>query len=269
LKQTPKEIIEQIKEAKKDHEALPTGFEGLDKNLDGGFFKKELIVIGAHTGIGKSQIAGQIFHHITNQGYKSAYFSLEISNEMLISRLIGSISNIKPTIVRYGWLQQDQQDQKIEAEAELVSIGEFMNFYDSVYELKDLVKEITENKYEFVVIDFIQNVMDLSVTDEYSRLTKVSLTLQKMAKELNCCVLVLSQLSNQSAREGAKSKVLEYKGSGAIATVCDLGFFLDRDINGNDTDNVVSLRLRKNRRGVAGVESLLRYKQPGGRLDEQ
>lgn len=266
-----REILDLIEKQKQNHEAMATGFNKLDKPLsdgrcllDGGFFKKELIVLGAHTGIGKSLIAGQMFYRIAQQGFKSAYFSLEISNEMVLSRIVGAIANIKPTKIRFGWLGTEEIDKKISAESKILALGSLVDFYDDVYEMAKIDQIIRENDYEFVVIDFIQNIID-PVADEYSRLTKVSLALQKLAKDKNCCILALSQLSNRQAKDGAKSSTVEFKGSGAIAMVCDLGFIMER----KPGQNLNTLTVKKNRRGISGEFIELEYQEPGGWLNEK
>lgn len=267
--QSTREILDQIKVNRKKHEAMQTGFSDVDYFLDGGFFKKELIVIGAHTGAGKSQIAGQLFYNIARQGFNCAYFSLEISNEMVLSRMIGAICNIKPTKLRFGNLTPDEENAKLRAEADILSIHNGVSYYDDVYTLEDIEKEITKNNFDLVIIDFIQNVF-VNLPTEYTRLSKVALSLQNLAKKKDCCILALSQLSNSSAKEGATSKILEYKGSGAIATVCDLGFFLERerlDYSQALTTKVhpITLTLKKNRRGTS-YEFELFYQHPGGRI---
>lgn len=253
------EIDKSLEENKKNIEVLPTGLGNLDAFLDGGFIKKELVVLGGKTGGGKSLFGATIFQNVASAGYKSAYFSLEISNEMLLSRLIGAKSNLSPTKVMISKLSEEEQAKKNEAKAEIGVYEEFMYFYDDVYSLHDIEKEIFENKYDFVVIDFIQNVMVKG--EEYERLSLIALSLQKFAKKTNCCILALSQLSNQLVRE-RKKDLVEYKGSGSIGTVCDLGFFIE------DTDlpNSYILRLRKNRRGVSGQFFEFTLQVPGGRI---
>lgn len=269
MRQTPKQVIEQIRAQKDSHEVIPTGFVKLDAFLDGGFFLKELVVVGAHTGIGKSQIAGQILLTAASDGFKCAYFSLEISNEMVLSRMIGAIANIKPTQIRFGNLTPEEYSQRLEIESEVVSLGELLSLYDDCYELDNLVQEIKQNKYDLVIIDFIQNIMD-KVTDEYSRMTKVALTLQKLAKETGSCIVVLSQLSNTAAKDGIRSKTIEYKGSGGIAMVADLGIILERPQNENYTQSDgIELTIKKNRRGLSGVTFRLGYSLPGGLLYEK
>src|SRR3990167_10979438 len=102
------EIIEEIHQAKAEIEFLPTGFRKLDEFLDGGFMRKELIILGGYTGLGKSFFAGTLFYNIAKAGFDSAYFSLEISNAMVLSRLVGAQTNIKPTRLIAGFLTPDE-----------------------------------------------------------------------------------------------------------------------------------------------------------------
>lgn len=270
MKQSTRDVLEQIKVESGDHEVLQTGLKKFDQTLDGGFFSKEVIILGAHTGVGKSQLAGQIMLNIVYQGFKSAYFSLEISNEMILSRLLGIITNIKPTMLRFTPLSEYEIKKKQEAEIELISKGDLFNFYDNCYKIEEIVKEIKDNKYEFVVVDFIQNI--ISNADEYTRLSNAAITLQKTAKEASCTILILSQLSNTAAKDGSRSKTLEYKGSGSIAMVADLGLFLERQ--GDDDgefipDGNTVLTIKKNRRGYSGSSFVLGFTEPGGKIYEK
>ena len=264
------ELLRKIEEDKKSVEFLPIGFHKIDNDLDGGFLKKEIIILGAATGIGKSIFAGQIFYNLANAGFKCGYFSLEISSEMIVSRLVGQLANIKPARIMNGNLYPEEHDIKAKAKAEVILNDETMDFYDDLYLLEEIKKEIIKNTYEFIVIDFIQNILLKGNMDEYSRLSYISVQLQKIAKETNCCIMVLSQLSNKVGREG--SKTTEYKGSGAIAMIADLGFFLERgdpilDHNGIPSGNQpVRLYLRKNRRGISGLYWDLVFTHPGGMI---
>lgn len=261
------DILQTMEANTKNLEFLPTGFHLLDNFLDGGFMRKELVILGGHTGIGKSYLAGQIFYNIAAKGFNSAYFSLEISNEMVVSRLVGQLANIKPTRIYAGLLNVEEYDQKSRAKAKVCMYDETMSFYDDIYLFSELEREIRTNKYEFIVIDFIQNILLTNNMDEYSRLSYISLALQKLAKETNCCMLILSQLSNRVAKDG--SKIVEYKGSGGIATVCDLGFFIERDETQVHGINEVRLNLRKNRRGTSGTAFAFTFTSPGGLLSER
>jgi len=267
------EILQSIEQNKKNLEFLPTGFIALDTFLDGGFLRKEMIVIGAFTGIGKSVFGGQILYQIASKGFKTAYFSLEISGELLVARLVGQLCNIKPTRIIAGLLKPDEFDRKGEAKAKVAMYDADMDFYDDIYLLEDLEKTIRENEYEFIVIDFIQNIQLKRNLDEYARLSYIAIELQKLAKEMNCCILVLSQISNKVAKDGSKD--LEYKGSGSIAMVADLCFMIQRDqVQALDTEGnpvgkqLVKLTVLKNRRGISGHTYSFVYEHPGGLIYE-
>lgn len=258
------EIFNKLETNKKTLEFLQTGIGLIDDFLDGGFLRKELIVLGGHSGSGKSYLAGTFFLNIAKQGFKSAYFSLEISNEMVVSRLVGALANIKPIRIMTGNLNEWENERKIKAKAELSVNESYMNFYDNDYQLAKIYEEIKVNKYEFVVIDFIQNVVAQG-EDEYSRLSYTALELQRIAKEQDCCILVLSQLSNQMAREKQDSPFLEYKGSGSIATVCDIGIVISRGESLGENNELLVV-IRKNRRGVSGVPLGVTFTNPGGMI---
>lgn len=261
-----KEVYDLIESKKDQMEFLATGFPSVDRDLDGGFMKKELIVIGGFTGMGKSCMAGQLFWNIAKQGFKSAYISLEISNEMVLSRLTGSLANLKPTLLT----TKEQTNQELEAKrdsmAQILVYDDYLHMFDLIYELQEIERVVRDGHFEFVVIDFIQNIMTRG-GDEYTRLSDVSLRLQRLAKETNCCILVLSQLSNSVGRDGVASKQIEYKGSGNIATVCDLGFVMERGELRSDYQ-AVTLNLKKNRRGPSEMYYHLGFKSPGGMIYE-
>lgn len=188
---------------------------------------------------------------------------------MVVSRLLGSVANVKPTHILMGKLFADEQVNTISAKADLEILNQNLYFYDDIYELEPLLAEIRKNNYEFIIVDFIQNVLTKE-ENEYARLSKIALELQKIAKEINGTVLTLSQLSNAVAKEGMTGKNLQYKGSGSIATVCDLGFFIEREDKewNPNSDNPLKLTLHKNRRGGSGIEFHLFFKVPGGKIYE-
>lgn len=266
-----KEIIKKLNEGKKSIEFIETKFKSLDNFLDGGFMRKELVIIGAFTGLGKSYIAGQIALAAAEQEFKTAYFSLEISASMVVARLLGAIAKIKPMRLMFGSITEEENKRKIEAEAYLEILEDRLHIYDDVYELLKIEEYIKANKYDFVVIDFIQNVFARG-NDEYSKLSFVALQLQKIAKENNCCILILSQLSNAVAKDKNQT-IPEYKGSGSIATVCDLGFYMSRDevLEKDGVSNLIYLKLIKNRRGMAKIDPpfYLEFNREGGFIYEK
>lgn len=258
------QVLSDIEENKKNLEVIPTGLIQLDMDLEGGFFKKELIIIGGKTGGGKSLMAGTLFYNIAKQGFKSAYFSLEISSEMIVSRLLGANANLSPSRIMIKELEGNDADTRDDAQAKVSVYEEFMYFYDDMYQYADIEKEIKNNNYDFIIIDFIQNILYRG--EEYERLSSIALALQRLAKSSNTCIVAVSQLSNQMTRDtDKKTDLLEYKGSGAIGHAADLGFFIE---GGRAGEGSFSMRLRKNRRGISGVSYSYMIKSPGGAVVE-
>ena len=255
------EIFDSIESRKKNVEFLPTGFLELDIALDGGFLRREMIIIGGRTGSGKSFVSGTIFHNIAKQGFKSAYFSLEISNEMVVSRLIGAEADIQPTAVMMKEMEQKVADKVRDSKARVSVHEEFMHFYDDLWTFDAIKKAIIENKYDFVVVDFIQNIT-VKGREEYERLSYLAHAFQQLAKESDCCILIVSQLSNSIAKD-RRTDVIEFKGSGEIGIVSDLAFYIE---NGKRGAGTFDLHLRKNRRGITGTAFPFSLVYPSGRV---
>ena len=263
-------ILKQIREAKL--EFIPTGFLKMDKELDGGFLRRELVVIGGSSGVGKSFLASQLILNVAGAGFKCLYLSLEISNQTIVSRMLGSLSAIKPARIVGGLITLEEHKRKLGAEAELLSREGLIDIYDDIYELDKIVEMVRKTKADFVVIDFIQNIISRGER-EYERVSMVALELQRLAKSTDSCILVLSQLSNRVAREGGEAPALEYKGAGTIAQVCDLGFWLWREKVEDYTQlreqERLMLTLRKNRRGFSLRPFYLEMRLPGGEISEE
>lgn len=266
------QVIDLIKQNRGTHEFIPTGFPILDRNLDGGFLRKEMVVIGGSTGAGKSYLAIHLAMQAANAGFKVGYFSLEISNELVVARMIGMKAGIKASHILYGLADEGDIELK-KAQTFVVGLSDLFNVNDNIYDLALLEKDMRQEKYEYIVVDFVQNIMGTHA-DTYERLSFISLHLQRLAKQLNCCVVLLSQLSNEVSRDDIESRVLEFKGSGSIATVADLAFFLaqkkvDPELDLGSPVQEYTLKLAKNRRGPSNKFTELRVRWPGGTFYEQ
>jgi len=267
-KDNPK-VYQEMEERKKGMEFIATGLDRFDQLLDGGFLRKEMVVIGGVSGSGKSYIAGEMFYSSARQGFRSAYFSLEISSQMVQSRILGSLSDIKPINILTGRVSELEWEKQENARRSVWVHNADMWYYDDVYRLEEMDQEIKAHRYEFVVIDFIQNMI-ANERDEYARLSSLAIAIQRMAKVHDCCILVVSQLSNDKANKiYHEDEVLSYKGSGSIATACDLGLVVlrEKDEQGFIQDRF-RIVVRKNRRGISNKFVSYSFLQPGGKILE-
>jgi len=270
-------ILDVLKEIKKKHsesEFIPLGLPKLDALFDGGFLRQELVVIGGPTGSGKSFLACHLGKVASAAGFNTAIYSLEISSRTVVARIIGSEAEVKAAKILSGKMSEEEKERVKEATATVLARHSLLEVFDDKYTLKDIFADIKKRGVEVAIIDFIQNIIH-PISDQYERLSRVSLEIQKMAKSLNVAMVVFSQLSNLMVREGAETTRLEYKGSGTIAQVADIGMVLFRE--GEIEDLAVNLppiqhfilSVRKNRRGPSWQNVRLVMKFPGGSVYEE
>lgn len=256
-------VLYDLEHKKFGEDILPTGFKKMDAFLDGGFARKEVIILGGDTGIGKSFFAGQIALYMGLHEQRVGYFSLEISNHMVVARMVGQVANAKANLILRNELGVATSEAVVEAKSKILFGAKEMALYDDLYALEEIEREIEKMRLDFVVIDFVQNMIHQGL--EYERLTEISKRLQKHAKKTDCCILILSQLSNTVADSKETDKKPRFKGSGQIGIIADQAFFLERN---ELDDTLVNLFLSKNRRGESKKVFELKLKIPGMKFTE-
>lgn len=229
-----------------------TGFKFLDETIYG-FLKTHFWIVGGYTSHGKTALMVQLIINALqyNSNIKTAIFSTEMSAESILLRLMANRTAI-PSLAIFRGKFNPETDKMIEGAFEYFYKKNIW-IYDDVYTFKgieDRCKAIrTISQLDVVFVDFLQNMQGEGSI--YDRMSVIPVQLQKMAKELNTCVVAMSQVSNEAAR--SDSKVIGYKGAGEIAAACDLGLWLERD---RDDKELLLCSIRKNRHGPTGKKSL-------------
>lgn len=251
---------------------IKTGFQKIDDKYLG-ICPKELWVLGAYTGSGKTYFALQLSLNIAKQHKRILYFSLEMPSEALIARIWGNIAGIDSTRLEYGLLKPNEFQNKNNSLPELLSLDDYLFMKDNVYSITGMKNEINDliranKKPDVVIVDFIQNIQ--SEKDEYTKLSESTVELQQFAKQVNCSFFVCSQVSNEEARSGTNSKIIGYKGSGGIAAATDMGLWLEKTVDYEIANSFidVDLYVRKARRGP-NCKLPLTIVFPGGKVKER
>ena len=226
----------------------PTGLNALDALL-WGLHKKELLIMGARTSQGKSSLAFQLALHLASIGQKVAYFSLEMSKEQLVERMIAYHARINSRAIKHGLAQKQIENSASSLRAYsrnltlLIDEGGFT--FEEIVDICELVP------FDFVFIDYIQMVSvkgyksKLEAIDEYVRKFK------ELAKTMNFGGVIVSQVN----REGVKDMGLHHlKGSGTLEEHPDTVLLLDWDWE-KDT---YTIRVDKQRHGECG-DAEVRY----------
>lgn len=246
---------------------LPTGLPDLDRNILG-LNKGELILIAARPGMGKTSIALNIAMHVAKNIDKTvAVFSLEMSREQLVSRLLAGEGLVPSQNMLTGQLNTEEW-RRIAAAAQVLSATDMRIDDNPMLSVSDMNAQCRRvNNLGLIVIDYLQ-LMQSAGGDSRSYagenrqqvVSDISRMLKIMAKELNVPVICLSQLSRASEGRPNKRPVLsDLRESGAIEQDADvvIGLYRDGYYNAeSDNPNLAEAIILKNRKGQTGTVNL-------------
>jgi len=243
---------------------VPTGFTDLDYKT-AGFQNSDLILIAARPAMGKTSFALNIAQYAAiHEKIPVAIFSLEMSKEQLVNRILCSEVMINSQKMRVGKL--DDSDWQKMAKA-LGPLSEAPIFIDdtpgaSVMELRAKCRRLKlEKNLGLIVIDYLQLMQGRGrAENRQQEVAEISRSLKILAKEINVPVITLSQLSRApESRSDHRPMLSDLRESGAIEQDADMVLFLYRDDYYNpDTDkqNIAEVIIAKNRHGPTGVVEL-------------
>jgi replicative DNA helicase len=251
---------------------LPTGYMDLDDRTLG-FQEGNLIILAARPSVGKSAFAINLAYNIAEKNKHVAFFSLEMSAEQIVTRLLSTVSSINNQALQSGNINSRQWRQ-VEHAATLLSR---MNIYfddastSNVGEVYTKCRQLKqEGNLDFVVIDYLQL---LTGTGNYAgnrvvEVSEISRRLKNLARDLGVPVLALSQLSrNVEQRTDKRPNMADLRESGSIEQDADIVMFMYRDDYYNPetttTPNIVEVSIAKNRSGATGKFDLLFVKDYG------
>jgi replicative DNA helicase len=231
---------------------VPTGFPDLDETL-AGMQDSNLIILAARPGVGKTALALNIglfaaFKHKMPVGF----FSLEMSKEELMDRLLVSQAEIDAWKMKTGRLDEDEFSRLSDAMGQLYETPLFIDDTPgmSILEMRTKARRLqAEHGLKLVVVDYLQLAKPTrNLDNRVQEVSEISQGLKNLARELKVPVLALSQLSRQVESRGIKKPQLaDLRESGAIEQDADVVMFLWRE-NDEDLENM-SLDIAKHRNG--------------------
>lgn len=258
------EKLEQLSLSKKDITGLSTGFRDLDK-YTAGLQKGTLVLIAARPAMGKTSLALNIAQNVALSGKTVAFFSLEMSKEELVSRIISSCADIDSQRARIG----DLLDTDWEKLAESIGpISRAKMYIDdtagiTISEIKSRARKLKkEHGLDIIFIDYLQIMSSNSRSENRQQvISEISRELKILSKELEVPVIALSQLSRASEqRTGNHRPILsDLRESGAIEQDADIVSFIYRDEYYNPQTlepGVSELIIAKHRAGSVGTIKL-------------
>jgi replicative DNA helicase len=243
---------------------IPTGFTDMDKLL-GGLQRSDMIILAARPSVGKTSLALTIAHNAAKKfGQRVAFFSLEMSDEQVVQRLISAETGIDAQRLRRGDIADDEWSRFMKASSDL---AETLFFIDdspaiSALELRTKARRLhAEVGIDLIVVDYLQLMRgDFRAENRVQEISAISRALKALARELNVPVLALSQLSRGVEARSDKRPILsDLRESGALEQDADVVIFIYRDEMYNENTarkNIADILISKHRNGPTGQVAL-------------
>ena len=265
------EMIQRLYEAEGEVTGVETGFEDLDR-LTTGFHKSDLVILAARPAMGKTALAlNAIWHAAGQQGMPVAIFSLEMSKEQLVQRLISQTTRIPAQALRSGNVKAEDWPKLVRGVAEVsrapVWIDDtagvtLMEMRAKVRRLLSQLKARGEASLSLVVVDYLQLMVSQGGRSEnrQQEIAEISRGLKILARDLDVPVLAIAQLSRAVEQRHDKRPLLsDLRDSGALEQDADMVMFLYRDEYYNpdsDDKGIAEIIVGKHRNGPTGKVQL-------------
>ena len=254
------ERLEKLHENKGEIRGIPTGFADLDQYLSG-LQRSDLIILAARPSVGKTTLALDIARQAAlKHSSSTAIFSLEMSTQQLVDRMIAAESRVNAWNLRTGNLSTEAEFSKIRDSLDRLSKAPI--FIDdmagnSIMRMRSVCRRIkAENGLDLVVVDYLQLMSTSKNYDNIvNQVTEISRSLKGLAKEFNVPVLALSQLSRAVESRGGKPRLSDLRDSGSIEQDADVVMFIHREDKGKDESektNIAQILIEKHRNGPVG-----------------
>ncbi len=260
------ERLDRLHKSDSEIRGVQTGFKGFD-DLLAGFQRSDLIILAARPSMGKTALALDIARQAAVlHGTPVGIFSLEMSSQQLVDRMLASEARVDAWKLRTGKLTQDSEFDKLRDAMDRLSSAPI--FIDdepgsNILRMRSVARRLKrEHGLGLIVVDYLQLMMPTTTKAADSmtqQITEISRSLKILAKELDVPVLALSQLSRAVEQRGGKPRLSDLRDSGSIEQDADVVMFIHRDdrLNENsDRPNIAEILIEKHRNGATGKVEL-------------
>src|SRR3989338_4236236 len=243
---------------------VPTGFKELDEKLSG-LQKSDLIILAARPSVGKTALAldiarqAAVYHNVP-----VGIFSLEMSSQQLVDRMLASQSNVDAWKLRTGKLNREDDFAAIRQSLDVLSKAPI--YIDdqpgnNILKMRSVARRLKNEKgLGLIIVDYLQLMMTNKNYDSMvNQVTDISRSLKNLARELDVPVLALSQLSRAVESRGGEPRLSDLRDSGSIEQDADVVMFIHREDKYNKDSgrpNIAKIMIEKHRNGPTGVAEL-------------
>lgn len=241
---------------------IPTGFLDLD-NKTSGLQKSDLIILAARPSMGKTSLALDIARQTAvTHNTPVGIFSLEMSSQQLVDRMLSAQANVDAWKMRTGKLsRQDDFEAIREALDKLNKAPIFIDDQpgNNILKMRSIARRLkADHGLGLIIVDYLQLMVPSSTKGSdnlVQQVTEISRSLKNLARELDVPVLALSQLSRAVEQRGGRPRLSDLRDSGSIEQDADLVWFIHREDKYKDESertNIAEILIEKHRNGETG-----------------
>jgi len=243
---------------------ITTGYNDLDR-MTSGLQRSDLILLAARPSMGKTALALNIAMNAVKSGASCALFSLEMSKEQYVQRIISMESMVESNKLRTGNLEEEDWNRLLSTMSSISSYNVFIDDTASIsmFEMMSKCRRLKMEKgLDIIIVDYLQLMSDGSnTTNRQQEISNISRGLKALARELNCPVIALSQLSRApELRQDHRPIMSDLRESGAIEQDADVVMMLYRDEyyhkEESEKKGITEVIITKQRNGPVGTVEL-------------
>lgn len=246
--------LDELQKSKGGLRGVTTGFRTLD-NMTSGMQESNLVIVAGRPSLGKSSLVLNIAQAaVTEHKIPVGIFSLEMSREQLVDRLLSAQADVDAWHITTGNLKEDDFKKIGEAMGELADAPLFIDDTPgiNILEMRTKARRLQMDQgVKLFIVDYLQLIQGRGLENRVQEVSEITQALKNMARELRVPVLACAQLSRAvEARGDKRPQLSDLRESGSIEQEADLVMFLYREDDDNRSD--VKLYLAKHRNGPTG-----------------
>lgn len=260
------ERLDKLHRSKGELRGVPSGFKDLDSKL-AGFQKSDLIILAARPSMGKTSLALDIARNAAiRHNIPVGIFSLEMSTQQLVDRMLAAESRVDAWKLRTGKLHLENEFLKIRDSLDPLSKAPI--YVDdqpgnNILKMRAVCRRLkTEKGLGLVIVDYLQLMVPTNARGADSlvqQVTEISRSLKNLARELDVPVIALSQLSRAVEQRGGRPRLSDLRDSGSIEQDADVVMFIHREDKykeQSEKTNIAEILIEKHRNGPTGKVDL-------------
>lgn len=260
------ERLDHLHNTKGELRGVQTGFTEIDNKL-AGLQKADLIILAARPSMGKTSLALDIARQAAvNHNVPVGIFSLEMSSQQLVDRMLAAQANVDAWKLRTGKLSREDDFASIRQS--LDSLSKAPIYIDdqpgnNILKMRSVARRLKSEKgLGLLVVDYLQLMVPTTSKSNdniVQQVTEISRSLKNLARELDVPVLALSQLSREVEKRGGRPRLSDLRDSGSIEQDADVVMFIHREDkykDESDKTNIAEILIEKHRNGETGKVEL-------------